>query len=108
MKAFLVCVLLTTVAAVSFAHHFELCDKQDEPLKNKLQCIGLHISQGANRRFDRTLKALGCQDRSCVIRKLCVANDLEAAMATYFTKHQITEIHNAATTCNPEAGPHHH
>ncbi|XP_050052532.1 antimicrobial peptide microplusin-like [Dermacentor andersoni] len=108
MKAFLVCVLLAMVGAVSFAHHLELCDKQDGQLKNELQCIGLHISRGANQSFDKALKTLGCQDWSCVIRKLCVGNNLEAAMANHFTKPQIAEIHSAATTCDPEAGHHHH
>ncbi|XP_037559718.1 antimicrobial peptide microplusin-like [Dermacentor silvarum] len=108
MKAFLVCVLLTTVAAVSFAHHVELCDKQDEQLKNELQCIGLRISRGANQSFDKALRTLSCQDWSCVIRKLCVGNNLESAMANHFTKPQITEIHRAATSCDPEAGHHDH
>ncbi|XP_037559717.1 antimicrobial peptide microplusin-like [Dermacentor silvarum] len=108
MKAFLVCALLATIVAVSLAHHLELCNKKDEQLKNELQCIGLHISAGANQSFDKALKTLSCQDWSCVIRKLCVGNNLEAAMANHFTKPQITEIHNAATTCDPEAGHHHH
>lgn len=108
MKAFLICALLATVATVSFAHHLELCKKQDEPLKTELQCIGLHISAEANQSFDKALKTLDCKDRSCVIRKLCAGNDLEGAMADHFTKAQITEIHDAATTCDPEAGHSHH
>ncbi|XP_049272430.1 antimicrobial peptide microplusin isoform X4 [Rhipicephalus sanguineus] len=99
MKAFLICALLATVATVSFAHHLELCKKQDEPLKTELQCIGIHISAEANQSFDKAMKTLGCKDRSCVIRKLCAGNDLTA---------QITEIHDAATTCDPEAGHSHH
>ncbi|XP_037269733.2 antimicrobial peptide microplusin [Rhipicephalus microplus] len=108
MKAFMVLALLATFAAVSTAHHLELCKKQDEQLKTELQCIGLHISAEANQSFDKALKTLGCRDRSCVVRKLCAGNDLESAMATHFTKTQITEIHNAATTCDPEAGHGHH
>ncbi|KAL1429210.1 hypothetical protein MTO96_016541 [Rhipicephalus appendiculatus] len=108
MKAFMVCALLATFAAVSFAHHVELCKKQDDQLRTELQCIGLHISAAANQSFNKAVKTLGCQDWSCVIRKLCVGNDLEAAMANHFTKSQISEIHSASTVCDPEAGHNHH
>ncbi|KAL3180537.1 hypothetical protein MRX96_009084 [Rhipicephalus microplus] len=80
MKAFVVCALLATFAAVSFAHHLELCKKQDDQLRTELQCIGLHISAEAN----------------------------QTAMANHFTKSQISQIHSASTVCDPEAGHHHH
>ncbi|KAK8763114.1 antimicrobial peptide microplusin-like [Amblyomma americanum] len=107
MKAFLVCVLLATFAALSFAHHLELCGKNDGQLKRELQCIRRSISAAANQSFDNAVRDLRCRDNSCVIRKLCVGNDLEKAMAKYFTRAQITEIHNAATACDPSGGHHH-
>uniref|UniRef100_A0A023FMK8 Putative microplusin 1 n=1 Tax=Amblyomma cajennense TaxID=34607 RepID=A0A023FMK8_AMBCJ len=107
MKGFLVCVLLVAFTAVSFGHHLELCDKTDGQLKSELQCIRRSISAAANQSFDNAATTLGCQDSACVIRKLCVGNDLEKAMAKHFAKSQITEIHNAATACDPSAGHHH-
>ncbi|KAH6944083.1 hypothetical protein HPB50_001809 [Hyalomma asiaticum] len=124
MKAFLVCALLATVVATSFAHHLELCKKQDGELKTELQCIGLHISAEANQSFNTAVKTLGCKDWSCVIRKLCVGNDLanesfDAAQEALDCEDkscvirklceegdlpdQILEIHNAATACDPDA-----
>ncbi|KAL3180545.1 hypothetical protein MRX96_009092 [Rhipicephalus microplus] len=103
MRTFLVCAMLATVATVSFAHHLELCGKNDEQLKSELECIQSIISQSANNSFDTAQQYLGCEDRSCVIRKLCEGGDLEGAMAQYFTQDQITEIHNAATACDPDA-----
>ncbi|XP_049515948.1 antimicrobial peptide microplusin-like isoform X1 [Dermacentor silvarum] len=103
MKAFLVCALLATVAGVSFAHHLDLCKKNDKELKSELDCIKELISKEAKKSFDKAQEALGCQDWSCVIRKLCAGGDLEGAMEQYFTDEQITEIHNAATACDPDA-----
>ncbi|XP_050052143.1 antimicrobial peptide microplusin-like [Dermacentor andersoni] len=103
MKAFLVCAVLATVTAVSFAHHLELCEKDDEQLKSELECIRGMLSEAAKQSFDNAMTALGCADWSCVIRKLCEGGDLEGAMAQYFTQAQITEIHNAATACDPDA-----
>ncbi|XP_077485513.1 antimicrobial peptide microplusin-like isoform X3 [Amblyomma americanum] len=64
-------------------------------------------SSAANRSFDNAARNLGCQDSACVIRKLCVGNDLQKAMAKHFTRSEITEVHNAATACDPSAGHHH-
>uniref|UniRef100_A0A6M2E1F2 Antimicrobial peptide microplusin n=1 Tax=Amblyomma tuberculatum TaxID=48802 RepID=A0A6M2E1F2_9ACAR len=107
MKAFLVCVLVAAFAAVSFAHHLELCDKNDGQLKSELRCIRRSISTAANRSFDNAARDLRCRNDTCVIRKLCVGNDLEKAMAKYFTRAQIGEIHEAATACDPSASHHH-
>ncbi|KAK8786480.1 hypothetical protein V5799_023742 [Amblyomma americanum] len=107
MKAFLACVLLAAFAALSYAHHLELCDKNDGQLKSELQCIRRSISEAANRSFDNAARSLACQDSACVIRKLCVGNDLENDMAEHFTGSQIAEIHKAATACDPSAGHHH-
>ncbi|XP_075537083.1 antimicrobial peptide microplusin-like [Dermacentor variabilis] len=103
MKAFLVCAMLATVTAVSFAHHLELCEKDDEQLKSELQCIRRKLSAATKQSFNNAKQDLGCQDWSCVIRNLCAGGDLEGAMAQYFTPEQITEIHNAATACDPDA-----
>ncbi|XP_077505000.1 antimicrobial peptide microplusin-like isoform X1 [Amblyomma americanum] len=99
MKAFLVCVLLATFVALSFAHHLELCDKNDVQLKSELQCIRRSISAAAIQSFDNAARDLRCRDNSCVIRRLCVGNDLEKAMAKYFTRAQITEFRNASAAC---------
>ncbi|XP_065292469.1 antimicrobial peptide microplusin-like [Dermacentor albipictus] len=103
MKAFLVCAMLATVTAVSFAHHLELCEKDDEQLKSELQCIRSILSAATKQSFNHAKQDLGCPDWSCVIRNLCAGGDLEGAMAQYFTPEQITEIHNAATACDPDA-----
>uniref|UniRef100_A0A6M2E169 Putative microplusin 1 n=1 Tax=Amblyomma tuberculatum TaxID=48802 RepID=A0A6M2E169_9ACAR len=107
MRTLLLCVLVAGFAAVSYAHHLELCDKNDRQLKSELQCIQRSISAAANRSFDNAARTLGCQDSACVIRTLCAGNDLEKAMAKHFTRSQITEIHNAATACDSSAGHHH-
>ncbi|XP_077505002.1 antimicrobial peptide microplusin-like [Amblyomma americanum] len=99
MKAFLVCVLLATFAALSFAGHLELCDKTDEQLKFEVLCIRLIISTAANVRFFAAGKDLDCRDTTCIIRRLCTQNDLERAMEKYFTRAQITELRNASAAC---------
>ncbi|KAH7980252.1 hypothetical protein HPB49_014181 [Dermacentor silvarum] len=103
MKAFLVCALLATVASVSFAHHLDLCEKNDEQLKTELDCIRGKLSEEAKKSFDEAQKALGCTDWSCVIKMLCKDGDLMENLKKYFTDDQITEIHNAATACDPDA-----
>ncbi|KAL3180538.1 hypothetical protein MRX96_009085 [Rhipicephalus microplus] len=103
MKPLVSCALLLVVFSVSFAHHEELCEKDDEQLKSELICIKLLISQEANKSFNDAKKDLNCNSRSCVIRKLCEGGDLNAAMEQYFTDEQILEIHNAATACDPDA-----
>ncbi|XP_077549976.1 antimicrobial peptide microplusin-like [Haemaphysalis longicornis] len=107
MKAILVCLLLAGAVLLSSAHHEELCDKQGRQLRSQLRCIQGNISAAANRSFDQAVRALGCRDRSCAIKKLCAGGDLEAAMEEYFPKSEILEIHNAATDCDPHGHQHH-
>lgn len=107
MKAILVCLLLAGVVLSSSAHHAELCDKEGRHLRAQLRCIQGNISAAANRSFDQAARALGCRNRSCVIKKLCAGGDLEAAMQDYFTKSEILEVHNAATSCDPHGGHDH-
>lgn len=100
------CLLVVALVVVASAHHLELCKKSDEDLVTELECIQGKLSQATNAAFDAAVQQLDCTDRACAIRKLCAGNDLEGAMAEYFTAEQINEIHNAATACDPDAHEH--
>uniref|UniRef100_A0A131XNS1 Antimicrobial peptide microplusin n=1 Tax=Hyalomma excavatum TaxID=257692 RepID=A0A131XNS1_9ACAR len=103
MKAvFLSALLVVALVASSSAHHLELCKKTDDVLVTELECIKHHITPPVNVAFDDAVQQLGCPDRACAIRKMCATNDLEAAMSIYFSKEQISEIHDAATACDPD------
>ncbi|KAL1429212.1 hypothetical protein MTO96_016543 [Rhipicephalus appendiculatus] len=82
---------------------FVTCVRPEKVSASYLPRCFVALTQAANDSFDAAQQDLGCEDRSCVIRKLCEGGDLEGAMAQYFTQAQITEIHNAATTCDPDA-----
>ncbi|XP_077560060.1 antimicrobial peptide microplusin-like [Haemaphysalis longicornis] len=100
--------LVVALVVVASAHHLELCSKSDADLVKELDCIKGMLSKQTNAAFDEAVKQLNCTDRACAIKKLCAGNDLEGAMAKYFTAAQITEIHNAATACDPDAQEHKH
>ncbi|XP_065293358.1 antimicrobial peptide microplusin-like [Dermacentor albipictus] len=108
MKAvFVSCLLVVALVASTSAHHLELCKKSDAVLVTELECIRQKIPPATNAAFDNAVQQLGCADRACAMRKMCAGNDLEAAMAQYFTKEQIKDIHDAATACDPDV-PHGH
>uniref|UniRef100_A0A023FPA5 Antimicrobial peptide microplusin n=1 Tax=Amblyomma cajennense TaxID=34607 RepID=A0A023FPA5_AMBCJ len=104
MKAvFASCLFVAALVAAASAHHLELCKKNDQVLATELECIKQHIPESTNTAFDDAVKKVECSDRSCAIRKMCEGNDLEGAMAKYFTAEQIKHVHDAATTCDPDA-----
>uniref|UniRef100_A0A023FNP9 Antimicrobial peptide microplusin n=1 Tax=Amblyomma cajennense TaxID=34607 RepID=A0A023FNP9_AMBCJ len=104
MKAvFASCLFVAALVAAASAHHLELCKKNDQVLATELECIKQHIPESTNAAFDDAVKKVECSDRSCAIRKMCEGNDLEGAMAKYFTAEQIKHVHDAATTCDPDA-----
>ncbi|XP_077531703.1 antimicrobial peptide microplusin-like [Haemaphysalis longicornis] len=100
--------LVVSLVVVASAHHLELCKKSDAELVKELDCIKGILSEQTNAAFEAAVKQLNCTDRPCAIKKLCAGNDLEGAMAKYFTPEQINEIHNAATACDPDAEEHKH
>uniref|UniRef100_A0A1E1X1X3 Antimicrobial peptide microplusin n=1 Tax=Amblyomma aureolatum TaxID=187763 RepID=A0A1E1X1X3_9ACAR len=97
------CLFVATLVAAASAHHLELCKKTDQVLATELECIKQHIPATTNAAFDDAVQKLKCSDRSCAIRKMCEGNDLEGAMAKFFTTEQIKHIHDASTTCAPDA-----
>lgn len=102
------CLLVVALVVSASAHHLELCQKNDSDLVTELACIQGKLTSETNAAFDNAVQKLNCTDRACAIRKLCAGNDLEKAMAEYFTPEQINEIHNAATACDPDAEEHEH
>uniref|UniRef100_G3MRW9 Antimicrobial peptide microplusin n=1 Tax=Amblyomma maculatum TaxID=34609 RepID=G3MRW9_AMBMU len=101
------CMFVAAFVAATSAHHLELCKKSDEVLATELECIKQHIPASTGAAFGDAMQKLQCSNPSCAVRKMCEGNDLEGAMAKYFTTEQIKHVHDAATTCDPDASHDH-
>ncbi|XP_065306263.1 antimicrobial peptide microplusin-like [Dermacentor albipictus] len=104
MKAvFAISLLLVVFVAAASAHHMELCGKSHPELDRELQCITRRISRRTHQAFAHAVWMLRCPTYACAIMRMCSYNDLEGAMAYFFTQFQIRQIHNAATACDRSA-----
>ncbi|XP_037572698.1 antimicrobial peptide microplusin-like [Dermacentor silvarum] len=104
--AFVICSFVVIFVAAASAHHMELCGKSYPELVRELQCITGRISRRTHQAFAHAVWQLRCPTYACAIRRMCSYNDLERAMAYFFTRCQIRQIHNAATACDPNAHDH--
>ncbi|XP_064478128.1 antimicrobial peptide microplusin-like [Ornithodoros turicata] len=111
MKGLFGVAVLAAVVLVASAHHLELCEKDDQELKDQLKCVRDHATAEFNSKFDRVNRQLRCDSDFCTIRKLCAEHDFETALKRFFTESENQELHELASDCDADSHhdhDHHH
>ncbi|XP_064458966.1 antimicrobial peptide microplusin-like [Ornithodoros turicata] len=103
MKGFFSVAALAAVLLVASSHHLDLCDKDDQELRDQLQCQRNQATAEFKRKFDRVNRQLQCDSDLCSIRKMCAEPDFLTALKRFFTEGEIEELHELANQCDAAA-----